>query len=113
MTDYKIEIGKRMKNKRKELHLTQEQMAEKLDISVKHYSGVERGVAGLSVENLIETSEILGMNLDYLIKGEPQDDEVMPNRIKELYLECPKSKRQHFIHLLEIASKLWSIEESS
>lgn len=111
MKDYRIDIGKRMKARRNELHFTQEQMAEKLDISVKHYNGVERGVAGLSVENLIETSEILGMNLDYLIKGEPKEDDVMPNRIKELYLECPQPKRQHLIHLLETASKLWCIEE--
>lgn len=111
MYDYKTDIGKRMKNRRKELHLTQEQMAEKLDISVKHYSGVERGVAGLSIENLIEVSEILGINLDYLIKGEPQNDDIMPNRIKELYMECPQAKRQYIVHLLENASKLWSIDK--
>lgn len=107
MEDYKIAIGKRMKARRKELHLTQEQMAEKLDISVKHYGGVERGMAGLSIENLIETSDILGMSLDYLIKGEPQNDDTMPNRIKELYTECPKNNRQHLIQLLEILSKFW------
>ena len=110
MKDYRTDIGQRMKLRRTELHLTQEQMAEKLDISVKHYGGVERGVAGLSVENLIETSEILGMNLDYLVKGEPQEDELMPKRIKELYLECPQPKRQHLIQLLEMASNLWTEE---
>lgn len=111
MKDYRIDIGKRMKSKRKELHLTQEQMAEKLDISVKHYNGVERGVAGLSIENLVEVSEILGINLDYLIKGEPQKDDIMPSRIKELYMECPQSKKQYFIHLLETASNFWHTDE--
>lgn len=108
MKDYKIELGIRMKRRRKELHLTQEQMAEKLNISVKHYGGVERGIAGLSIENLIEASNILGLNLDYLIKGDSQNDNIMPNRIKEIYLECPKSKRHYLIDLLETSSKLWT-----
>ena len=111
MEDYRVAIGKRMKTKRNELHLTQEQMAEKLDISVKHYGGVERGIAGLSIENFIEVSDILGISLDYLIKGEPQNDDRMPNRIQEIFIECPKQNRQHLIQLLEIASKLWTIEE--
>lgn len=70
MCNLRINMGKRMKEKRKSLHLTQELMAEKLNISVKHYGGVERGTAGLSLENLIEVSNILGVGLDYLIKGE-------------------------------------------
>ncbi|MBR3769804.1 MAG: helix-turn-helix transcriptional regulator, partial [Lachnospiraceae bacterium] len=63
MSDYKIEMGKRLKEKRKALGLTQEQLAEKLNISIKHYGGVERGIAGLSIENLIELSNILGVSL--------------------------------------------------
>lgn len=105
MEDYKIGIGQRMKDKRKRLGLTQEQMAEKLNVSLKHYGGVERGIAGLSVENLIEVSEILGINLDYLIKGEENHNDLMPSRIKEIYLNCPKDKRQHIIELLEVINK--------
>ena len=110
MEDYKIAIGKRMKTRRNELHLTQEQMAEKLDISVKHYGGVERGMAGLSIENFIEVSDILGMSLDYLIKGEPETNDRMPNRIQEIFIDCPEQKRQHLIQLLEAASKFWTVE---
>lgn len=110
MEDYRAAIGKRMKARRNELHLTQEQMAEKLDISVKHYGGVERGIAGLSIENFVEVSDILGMSLDYLIKGEPENDDILPNRIKEIFIECPKQNRQHLIQLLETASKFWTVE---
>lgn len=111
MEDYKVEMGNRMKEKRKALHLTQEQMAEKLNISIKHYGGVERGVAGLSIENLIEVSDILGVSLDYLIKGNLQNDEMLPNRIKEIYLSCPKEKRHHIIEMLEAGERLWGKEE--
>lgn len=106
MTDYKIEMGKRMKLKRKELNLTQEKMAEMLDISIKHYSGVERGVAGLSIENLVQVSNILGLNLDYLIKGDTTKKELIPEQFKALYLNCPPEKRECIIDLLNIAHAL-------
>ena len=35
MEDYKIAMGKRMKKQRKLLHMTQEQIAEKLNVSVE------------------------------------------------------------------------------
>ena len=107
MSDYKIEMGKRLKEKRKALGLTQEQLAEKLNISIKHYGGVERGIAGLSIENLIELSNILGVSLDYLIKGEFPENDILPERIRELYLSCPVSKRQFFLECLENISKFW------
>ena len=107
MHDYKVEMGKRLKEKRKALGLTQEQLAEKLNISIKHYGGVERGIAGLSIENLIELSNILGVSLDYLIKGECPENDLLPKRIRELYLTCPISTRQFFLESLETMSKFW------
>lgn len=105
MDNFRIEMGKRMREQRKLLHFTQEYMAEKLSISIKHYGGVERGLAGLSLENLIEVSEILGISLDYLVKGTPENDDSMPNRIKEIYLSCPPDKRQYILELLEVVNK--------
>lgn len=105
MDDFRKEMGKRMKEQRKLLHFTQEYMAEKLNISIKHYGEVERGLAGLSLENLVEVCEILGVSLDYLIKGAPKNDDCMPSRIKEIYLNCPSDKRQHIIELLEVVNK--------
>ena len=42
MDDYKKGMGMRIKSCRKELKITQEEMAETLGISVKHFSEVER-----------------------------------------------------------------------
>lgn len=70
MEDYKKEMGLRIKTRRKKLLLTQETVAEHLGISVKHFSEVERGIAGLSIENLIKLGNLLGLSLDYIIKGE-------------------------------------------
>ena len=70
MQNYKKEMGKRIKEKRKELKLTQEYLAEQLGISVKHFSEVERGLAGLSIDNLVKLSNLFDVSLDYLVKGD-------------------------------------------
>jgi transcriptional regulator with XRE-family HTH domain len=69
MNNLNVDIGKRIALLRKERNLTQEQLAEKLDISIKHCSCVERGVSSLSLEKFIDLCEILDTNLDYLIRG--------------------------------------------
>lgn len=69
MEDYKTGMGRRIKLRRKHIKLTQEEMAERLGISVKHFSEVERGITGLSIENLIKVSDILGLSLDNIIRG--------------------------------------------
>lgn len=106
MEEFRVELGRRMKEKRKLLHYTQEYMAEKLDISIKHYGSVERGLAGLSLENLVEVSDILGVSLDYLVKGENENRDCMPDRIKEIYFSCPLNKRQYIVDVLEVVNNL-------
>jgi len=106
MEDYRIEMGIRLKERRKMLKLTQEQMAEKLNVSIKHYGGVERGQAGFSIENLIEACNILGTDLDYLILGKDGEKDFLLEKVEKLYFSCPKEKRRYLIELMEVALKL-------
>ena len=45
-----IKVGKRLKNRRKELDMTQVEVAEKADISVNYYARVERGEVNPSLD---------------------------------------------------------------
>lgn len=47
-------IGERIAKLRKENHMTQAMLAEKLNISVRHCSAIECGTARLSIENLLK-----------------------------------------------------------
>ena len=67
---YKKDMGNRLRKYRKQENLTQEKMAEILDVTIKHYSEVERGIIGLSVQKLLFISNYFGLSLDYLLKGE-------------------------------------------
>ena len=108
-------MGKRMRYKRKSIHLTQEQMAEYLGVSPKHYGGFERGKAGMSLENLVNAAEILGLSLDYLVKGDEiasvpadmsvQKDPSLPFRIQEILSRSSEKKRILIMELMETIDK--------
>ncbi len=104
MKDYKQSMGLRIKSQRKALNFTQEMLAEQLDVSVKHFSEVERGLSGLSIENLIKLSNILGVSIDYIVKGEEDKD-------KWLYTlsalqKVPEGKAELIKELINLGIKL-------
>ncbi len=109
MENLRTAMGSRMKQQRKALHMTQEQLAEKLNISYKHYGSVERGNAGLSLENLVELSDILGVSLDYLIKGTLDYAAVVPVRMQQIYKKSSPQKRELLMDLAEAVDRFSGI----
>ncbi len=61
-------IGKIFKSYRKMQHLTQEKMAEKLDISEKYISRFENGNSGVKLETLVNYMNILGIAPNVVFK---------------------------------------------
>ncbi len=57
-------IGKRLRAARKKRNLTQEQVAEKVDLSARHISGIERGVAPVSLPYLVRVCNALDVTPD-------------------------------------------------
>lgn len=68
------EIGKRIAKRRKQLDLTQEKLAEKMNVSVQMISNLERGNKAIKIENLVNLSEILGVSTDYILKGNAKNN---------------------------------------
>lgn len=64
-----VEIGKRIHIARERRHMTQEVLAEKLDLSTQYISDVERGASGISIDTLINICEVLSVSSDYLLFG--------------------------------------------
>lgn len=63
------EMGLRVSQQRKHLHLTQEQVAEKMDVSVQMVSNLELGKKAIRPENLIKICSILDVSADYILTG--------------------------------------------
>jgi transcriptional regulator with XRE-family HTH domain len=67
------QIGARCKQARIASGLTQEKLAEKLNVSAQYLSDMERGVVGLSLLTLIDLSNQLSVSTDFLLKDEIPD----------------------------------------
>lgn len=66
--DYKL-IGGRIKAKRKAAGKTQEQLAEKLSVSVGYISQIERGVTKINLDTLSEICAVLNCDMSFFITG--------------------------------------------
>lgn len=61
-TTFNKVLGKNVKTRRKDLELTQMQLATSTSLDLSFISRLERGVVNSSVESLIKISDALGCN---------------------------------------------------
>lgn len=62
-----IEIGQRIKQCREAAGLTQESLAEKVGLGVKHISAIECGAVGVSLNTVIAICKVLAISSDALL----------------------------------------------
>ena len=89
--DIKASFGMNLKHYRKKRRLSQEQLSEKVDISVMHLSKIERGLTFVSADLLEKLSGNLGVSVAMLFCNEDENiygDDVMErfDRITEQHL---------------------------
>ena len=89
--EVKALFGLNLKRFRKEKHLSQDQLSEKVDISVKHLSKIERGLTFVSADLLEKLSYNLDISIARLFCTENEniyDDNVFKkfDRITEKHL---------------------------
>lgn len=77
-------IATRLCQRRKELHLTQKKLGDKMHISSSHISAIETGTKQPSLETLLEFCKTLNINIDYLLNGTLYNelDEQLVEKIK-------------------------------
>lgn len=101
--DYKL-IGRRIKEARIRKELTQEQLSEKMDVSVVFISKVERGHA-LSLKKLVQISRALDVKLEYLITGTiPQDKNYLDKELYDILITCTPTKQRLIYNIAQIVS---------
>ena len=71
MGDEKLlkEIGGRINARRRELGVTQEVLAERMEVSVQMISNLELGKKAIRPENLIKVCDALNVSADYVLRG--------------------------------------------
>ena len=94
-------MGLRIAGRRKELRLTQEQLAEKMSVSLQTISNIELGKKAIRPQNLVKLCSHLGVTSDYILYGKRNDQQMNDVSAKLASLQ-PKAYRaiQELINLL-------------
>lgn len=91
--DTNIQIGKRLREARKNLGRKQAEFAYSLGISEEHYRKYESGATGLSADKLLILYKEYGIDPTYLITGECMKDFDVDYYIAN----CNKEQKDEFL----------------
>lgn len=98
--DYK-RLGKRIREERQRLNLTQAQLAEAIDISDTYMGAIERGERSLTLDTLVRLVNRLGVTVDYLLSDSVSDnDSNIMNQFKQIIDRQPIERKQMAINVL-------------
>lgn len=100
------EIGNRIRQRRKELKLTQEKLSELLEISPTYISEIERGTGISSLATITKIANVLKLDLDYLILGISNTN--IDKTFSKLLDTIPKENQKLYITLCENIAKTLS-----
>lgn len=103
-----IQIGEQIKIARERSKLTQEQFAERIEVSPQYVSDLERGVVGVSIATLKRICTVLGVSSDQILFGQETE-----NRATAIAEKCKALSEQQYMLLSDIISKYVEAIESA
>ena len=99
---FERQIGRRIQAIRRQRGLTQEQLAEQLDISTTHMSAIERGVSGVTVEKLVQIINCLDCTADDLFCDVIHTGyRNKSSRLYDLIADLPAKEQQKIFNVVE------------
>ncbi|WP_270816210.1 helix-turn-helix domain-containing protein [Hungatella effluvii] len=100
-------IGTRIKKARESNHLTQEQLAEKVNLSSTHISVVERGIKAPKLETFVDIANALGVTSDFLLMDVLDDSQqitAISIEISENLKDLPLKEQKRILKIIQILS---------
>ena len=95
--DINIQIGEQIRLAREQAKFTQEQFAERIEVSPQYISDLERGVVGISIPTLKRACIALGVSSDQLLFGT-----VSTERNDAIVKRCDNLTDEDFAALIDI-----------
>lgn len=96
-----IQIGEQIKFAREALRITQEQLAERVDVSPQYISDLERGVVGISIATLKRVCTVLCVSSDQILFGRETE-----SNITAITEKCKGLSSKQLVILSDIIAKL-------
>ena len=103
--DY-TKLGQRIKKYRLQNHLTQEQLAEIIDVATSNISHIERATTQVSLPSLVRIANALNVTLDQLICDSlPIAKVYLEKDIAELLSDCTLQEKQIIKDIISVTKK--------
>lgn len=109
MTDLDFKaIGLKIKERRQAVGITQEHIANELDVNPSHISNIECGRANPSLTVLIKIANILKCSVDYFISGEytykmdKDSEKTLDNKIMDKLKYCDSDKKNRVLKMIDL-----------
>ena len=94
------QIGRRIANRRKKMNIKQNVLAERLDISNNHMSGIENGKEKPSVPLLARICDQLNVTPDYVLLGNMHSSKISKD-ISDLLQLCSDEEIEIVTHIIQ------------
>lgn len=105
--DFKV-IGLKIKERRTSLKITQETIANALDVNPSHVSNIECGRANPSLTVLVKIANLLHCSVDYFISSEytfthdNKTEKTLDDEILDKIKYCDAAKKKKIIKMIDL-----------
>ncbi len=105
LPDYSV-IGRRIRDARIEQNLKQEELADKIDVSVAFMSRVERGRSKINLKRLTQIAEVLNVSPGYLLMGSNVTaKDYLKEDFRQILEKCTPQQQKLIYQISELVSK--------
>lgn len=103
--DYTV-IGERLKKARKDKHLTQEQLAEKIDVSIAFLSRIERGSSQINLKRLSQICQLLDITEGDILNGSSSKSaKYLNSEFSDLLRNCSAEKQKLIYDIAKVIAE--------
>ncbi len=99
-------IGERIRKIRRAHDISQEALAEMVDISVTHMSHIETANTKLSLSVIAAISSALNVSIDYLVFGEEQEDNKYYRQLEGILATCTPDNARIILGTVDSLNKM-------
>ena len=96
-------IGKRLKDARRNKNLTQDQLSEKMGVSIAYLSKVETGKIHINLERLSQICDLLGVTEGEILNGvSNKSDKYLKSEFTNLLSSCSAKEQKLAYKILQV-----------
>lgn len=95
-------IGARIRTARKQINMTQQTLAERINLSVTHVSNIENGNTSTNLQTLFTIADVLETKFEYLICDYlNSNQDALYIEIAQLFNDCNSTEKNALLALLK------------